>query len=288
MKMAGIEGYMNDFFSNINRTQFNCKTKSKYSKMTDRTRSTIQYIYPLRSQSCRDCRDKVTRTASELHQHTVDRAQRRFERQLANSERELRSAMKQRRDHSSSVAEKRQATQHLEHLRTTLNSDYSQLIQAYVHEHKEKVDEVEKYMHQRNDEERHYEKSLSQKKLKDTHQETQLQSEKARLESINQIIRERDAVCEEKLAAQKSLFNRLLDEQARRLRAEQALHTNISSTSTEPFDMAQLKGRLARVEYEHREIKQLILDMRNDLATLITQQPTYRNTVHIRDFPIKP
>ena len=53
--------------------------------------------------------------------------------------------------------------------------------------------------------------------------------------------------------------------------------------------MAQLKGRLARVEYEHREIKQLILDMRNDLAALITQQnPTYRNTVHIRDFPIKP
>ena len=69
-------------------------------------------------------------TASELHQHTVDRAQRRFERQLANSERELKSAMKQRRDNSSSVAEKRQATQHLEHLRTTLNNDYSQLIQV--------------------------------------------------------------------------------------------------------------------------------------------------------------
>lgn len=52
--------------------------------------------------------------------------------------------------------------------------------------------------------------------------------------------------------------------------------------------MAQLKGRLARVEYEHREIKQLILDMRNDLAALITQQPTFRNAVHMRDFPIKP
>jgi hypothetical protein len=33
--------------------------------------------------------------------------------------------------------------------------------------------------------------------------ETQLQNEKARLESINQIIRERDAACEEKLASQK-------------------------------------------------------------------------------------
>jgi len=38
--------------------------------------------------------------------------------------------MRQRRDHSSSAAEKRQATQHLEHLRTTLNNDYSQLIQV--------------------------------------------------------------------------------------------------------------------------------------------------------------
>ena len=80
-----------------------------------------------------------------------------------------------------------------------------------------------------------------------------------------------------------------MDEQARRLRAEQTLHGNMSSAPAEPVDMAQLKGRLARGEYEHREIKQLILDMRNDLAALITQQhPTYRNTVHIRDFPIKP
>jgi hypothetical protein len=41
--------------------------------------------------------------------------------------------MRQRRDHSSSAAEKRQATQHLEHLRTTLNNDYSQLIQVGLH-----------------------------------------------------------------------------------------------------------------------------------------------------------
>ncbi len=85
-----------------------------------------------------------------------------------------------------------------------------------------------------------------------------------------------------------SLYTRLLEEQARRLRAEQALQTNMTSTPIEHLDVAQLKGRLARVEYEHREIKQLILDMRTDLSALITQQPTFRNTVHIRDFPVKP
>lgn len=69
-------------------------------------------------------------TASELHRQTVDRAQRRFEEQLANSERELRWAMKQRRDYSSSSIEKRQAKQQLENLRTTLSSDYAQLIQV--------------------------------------------------------------------------------------------------------------------------------------------------------------
>jgi hypothetical protein len=36
-------------------------------------------------------------------------------------------------------------------------------------------------------------------------QETHRGSERARLETIHQIIRERDAVCEEKLAAQKRL-----------------------------------------------------------------------------------
>jgi hypothetical protein len=51
-------------------------------------------------------------------------------------------------------------------------------------------------MNHRHDEERQLEKAV---------QETQLESEKTRLESINQIIRERDAICEEKLALQKKL-----------------------------------------------------------------------------------
>ncbi|CAF5215971.1 unnamed protein product, partial [Rotaria magnacalcarata] len=42
--------------------------------------------------------------------------------------------------------------------------------------------------------------------------------------------------------------------------------------------MAEVKGRLARVEYEHRELKQLILDLRSDLTNLIVQQPTYKST----------
>jgi hypothetical protein len=117
--------------------------------MSERTRSSIQNISCHRSQSCRDNRDKVTRklkkinffyilkidfcwleTASELHRQTIDRAQRRFEKKLANSERELRRAVTQRRDHSSSPDEKRQATQHIQHLRSTLNNDYAQLIQV--------------------------------------------------------------------------------------------------------------------------------------------------------------
>jgi hypothetical protein len=38
--------------------------------------------------------------------------------------------MKQRRDYSSSPAEKHRATQNLENLRSTLNNDYAQLIQV--------------------------------------------------------------------------------------------------------------------------------------------------------------
>ncbi|CAF0996860.1 unnamed protein product [Rotaria sp. Silwood1] len=98
--------------------------------MTDRTRSSMQNVSCLRSHSCHDSRDKVNRTVSDLHRQTVDRAQRRFEQQLAKSEREVKLAMNQRRDYSSSPAEKIQATQYLEHLRTTLNNDYTQLIQV--------------------------------------------------------------------------------------------------------------------------------------------------------------
>jgi hypothetical protein len=121
------------------------------------------------------------------------------------------------------------------------------------------------------------------------------------LESINQIIRERDAICEEKLAAQKkfeiiflcfiihercfSLYNRLLDEQAQRLRGEQ---TNQSSIPIEQLDIAELKGRLARIEYEHQELKQLVLNLRSDLLALLTQQPTYKSMVNIPNFVVNP
>jgi hypothetical protein len=81
-----------------------------------------------------------------------------------------------------------------------------------------------------------------------------------------------------------SLYNRLLDEQAQRLRAE----SNISSIPSEQLDIAKLKGRLARVEYEHQELKQLVFNLRSDLTALITQQPTYRSIVNIPNFVVKP
>ncbi|CAF0996842.1 unnamed protein product [Rotaria sp. Silwood1] len=143
-------------------------------------------------------------------------------------------------------------------------------------------------MNQRHDEELQLEKVVAQRKLQEALEEAQVQSEKMRHESINQIIRERDAICEEKLAAQKTLYNRLLQEQARRLRAEQALQNNESSTFTEHIDMAELKGRLARVEYEHRELKQLIIDLRTDLSSIFTQQPKYKSTVNIPNFIVRP
>ncbi|CAF4276335.1 unnamed protein product [Rotaria sp. Silwood2] len=143
-------------------------------------------------------------------------------------------------------------------------------------------------MNQRHDEEIHLEKSIAQRKLQEAVQEAQLQSEKIRLESINQVIRERDAICEEKLAAQKTLYNRLLEEQARRLRAEQALQANESLMSIEHIDMAEVKGRLARVEYEHRELKQLIIDLRSDLSTIFTEQPKYKSTINIPNFVVRP
>ncbi|CAF2561607.1 unnamed protein product [Rotaria sp. Silwood2] len=99
--------------------------------MTDRTRSSIQNISCLRSNSCRDSKDKVTRTVSALHRQTVDRAQNRFERQLVKSQREIKLATNQRRDYSSSPAEKIQVKQYHENLRTTLNNDYVQLIQIH-------------------------------------------------------------------------------------------------------------------------------------------------------------
>ena len=85
-----------------------------------------------------------------------------------------------------------------------------------------------------------------------------------------------------------SLYNRLLDEQARRIRAEQVFHSNGSSTTMDNSDIAELRGRLARVEYEHRELKKLILNLRTDLSNLITQQPKYKSTVNIPHFVVQP
>ncbi|CAF4798999.1 unnamed protein product [Rotaria socialis] len=256
--------------------------------MTERARSSTQNISCMRSQSFRESRDRVTRTASELHRQTVNRAQRRFEQQLAQSEREVHRAMSQRRDYSSSPAEKVQATQYLQHLRTTLNSDYAHLVQAYVREHKDKVDEVGRQVNQRHCEQRQIDRPMVDRNVQEALQKAQIQSERMRIESINEAIRERDAICEEKLAAQKTLYSRLLEEQARRLHAEQALQTNLSSSPlTEHNDMAEVKGRLARVEYEHRELKQLMLDLRSDLTNLIVQQPTYKSTVNIPNFIVK-
>lgn len=141
--------------------------------------------------------------------------------------------------------------------------------------------------------------------LQEALQESQRQSERTHQESINQIIRERDAICEEKLAAQKkfltnlhlthgeslfffSLYQRLLDDQARQLHAEKSHQSASSPIPVEHFDIAELKGRLARVEYEHRELKKLVFNLRSDLTTLITQQPTYRSIVNIPNFVVKP
>ncbi|CAF3814833.1 unnamed protein product [Rotaria magnacalcarata] len=249
--------------------------------MTERARSSTQNISCMRSQSFRESRDRVTRTASELHRQTVNRVQRRFEQQLAQSEREIHRAMSQRRDYSSSPAEKVQATKYLQHLRTTLNNDYAHLVQ-------DKVDEVGRQVSQRHCEQRQIDRPMADRNVQEALQEAQIQSERMRIESINEAIRERDVLCEEKLAAQKTLYSRLLEEQARRLHAEQALQTNLSSSSfIEHNDMAEVKGRLARVEYEHRELKQLILDLRSDLTNLIVQQPTYKSTVNIPNFIVK-
>jgi hypothetical protein len=82
-----------------------------------------------------------------------------------------------------------------------------------------------------------------------------------------------------------SLYNRLLDEQAQRLRPEKTIQP---SRSFEHLDVGQLKGRLARIEYEHQELKKLVLDLHTDLSALITQQPTFKSTVNIPNFIVNP
>ncbi|CAF5045707.1 unnamed protein product, partial [Rotaria sp. Silwood1] len=79
-----------------------------------------------------------------------------------------------------------------------------------------------------------------------------IENEKFHVEAINQVVREQDTICEEKLAAQRSLYNRLLDEQAGRLRAEQNLQ------SFDSLNIDQLKDRLTRVEHSNYELRQIM------------------------------
>ncbi|CAF5157089.1 unnamed protein product, partial [Rotaria sp. Silwood1] len=150
------------------------------------------------------CREKTTRAAPrELHRQAIERIQRRFEQELNRSQRDLQWAINQRNDSSL-------AREYIENLRLKLKNDYNQLVQ-------EQVEEIEKYMNQRYNEERR----LYKRKLRKKH----IENEKFHVEAINQVVREQDTICEEKLAAQRSLYNRLLDEQAGRLRAEQNLQS---------------------------------------------------------------
>ncbi|CAF1369907.1 unnamed protein product [Rotaria sordida] len=175
------------------------------------------------------CREKTTRAPSELHRQAIERIQHRFEQELSKSERDLQWAINQRND--SSLAQ-----EYIGNLRHKLKNDYNQLVQ-------EKVDEIEKYMNQRYNKERR----LYQRKL----QKTQIENEKFRMQEINQVVREQDVICEEKLAAQRSFYNRLLDEQAGRLRAERSLQ------SFESLNIEQLKDRLTRVEHSNCELKKI-------------------------------
>ena len=78
----------------------------------------------------------------------------------------------------------------------------------------------------------------------------------------------------------------LLNRQAQQLRNEQSHHVQTSSV---PFEQTnntppQLKDRLSRIEYEHRELKELVWELHNDLSALIVQKPTYRSIVRIPNF----
>lgn len=69
-----------------------------------------------------------------------------------------------------------------------------------------------------------------------------------------------------------SFYDRLLNEQARRLYVEKNLQ------SFETLNIEQLKDRLTRVENTNQELHQLILHM-------INRKPVYRNTLFIRHVP---
>ncbi|CAF4787279.1 unnamed protein product [Rotaria sp. Silwood1] len=191
------------------------------------------------------CREKTTRAPRELHRQAIERIQRRFEQELNRSQRDLQWAINQRNDSSL-------AREYIENLRLKLKNDYNQLVQ-------EQIEEIEKYMNQRYNEERR----LYKRKLRKKH----IENEKFHVEAINQVVREQDTICEEKLAAQRSLYNRLLDEQAGRLRAEQNLQ------SFDSLNIDQLKDRLTRVEHSNYELRQVIHKL------ITNQKPIYRSAI---------
>ncbi|CAF0742921.1 unnamed protein product [Didymodactylos carnosus] len=264
-------------------------------------------------------REKVFKIGSELHRQTVKEAEKKFETQLAKKENELRLAIN-RRQRTPDINEKIKAKEDLEVLRSSLNKDYEQLIKIYINEHKDKVDQIEKYMSRCSRDELELHRVESQRKLQEALQDAEMQAEKTRLELINQINREQETVCKQKLAQQKETYDRLLDEQAKRLRAEFSLEFNEQQTKYEQkllamkrhdheytqqeieqlkrnydekikylqeipeqknLDIAQLKGNLARIEYENRELKKLVYDLRSDFFQFVEQQKqsTYQSVL---------
>ncbi|CAF2078517.1 unnamed protein product [Rotaria magnacalcarata] len=201
----------------------------------------------------RSCRSRTNREPVESHRQNIERIQRRFEKELNRSERELRWAEENLDD--GSVASRR----YIANLRNKVKYDYNQLMQ-------EKVHEVEKCLSEIYDEER----ELSEQKLR----EQEIENERFHRQTVNQIIRERDAMCEEKLARQQSLYNKLLNEQAIRLQAQQRLQT------FESLNISQMKDRLTRVEQSNYLLRRSVYDL------IDHQQPVYRSTVYIPRFGV--
>ncbi|CAF4316930.1 unnamed protein product [Rotaria socialis] len=196
----------------------------------------------------RSCRSRTNREPVEFHRQNIERIQRHFEKELSRSERELRWAEENLDD--GSVASRR----YIANLRSKVKYDYNQLMQ-------EKVHEVEKCLSEIYEEER----ELAEQKLR----EQEIENERFHRQTVNQIIRERDAMCEEKLARQQSLYNKLLNEQAIRLQAQQRLQT------FESLNVSQMKDRLTRVEQSNYLLRRSVYDL------IDHQQPVYKSTVYI-------
>lgn len=78
-----------------------------------------------------------------------------------------------------------------------------------------------------------------------------------------------------------SFYTQLLQEQAERFQYEQT-RENPSTTN-----IRQLKDRLNRMENEHRELKQLVTDLRHDLSMMSSRKRVYRTAVNIPNFLVE-